>query len=54
MAKSTLIPETAGYDYFENSGFLLHGEGDVKLDAKSYIQSILNRTEGAKNRINFN
>eukprot|EP00094_Tigriopus_californicus_P009181 TCALIF_08851-PA protein Name:"Similar to Ankrd17 Ankyrin repeat domain-containing protein 17 (Mus musculus)" AED:0.38 eAED:0.38 QI:0/0.53/0.37/0.75/1/1/16/0/2553 len=46
-SSSLLHADSSGYDYFENSKFVLEGLADKGLDAKSYIQSMLNRTENA-------
>jgi len=37
----------AGYDFLEGSGFVLEGLEEKGLDAKSYIQTMLRRTEGS-------
>ena len=36
----------AGYDFIEGSGFVIEGLEDKGLDAKSYIQQMLRRTDG--------
>ena len=37
----------AGYDFIEGSGFVIEGLEDKGLDAKSYIQHMLRRTDGS-------
>eukprot|EP00095_Tigriopus_kingsejongensis_P010708 maker-scaffold179_size282488-snap-gene-1.25 protein:Tk10708 transcript:maker-scaffold179_size282488-snap-gene-1.25-mRNA-1 annotation:"ankyrin repeat and kh domain-containing protein 1" len=46
-SSSLLHAADSGYDYIENSSFVLEGLADKGLDAKSYIQSMLNRAENA-------
>merc|ERR1719471_1475330 len=41
-----VLPD-AGYDFLEGSGFVLEGLEEKGLDAKSYIQTMLKRTEGS-------
>ena len=37
----------AGYDFIEGSGFVIEGLEDKGLDAKSYIQQMLRRTDAS-------
>ena len=41
-----VLPDS-GYDFLEGSGFVLEGLEEKGLDAKSYIQTMLRRTEGS-------
>ena len=41
-----MLPDS-GYDFLEGSGFVLEGLEEKGLDAKSYIQTMLRRTEGS-------
>merc|ERR1719250_595733 len=43
---SGVLPDS-GYDFLEGSGFVLEGLEEKGLDAKSYIQTMLRRTEGS-------
>merc|ERR1711892_924051 len=45
-AGSGVLPDS-GYDFLEGSGFVLEGLEEKGLDAKSYIQTMLRRTEGS-------
>merc|ERR1711892_281328 len=45
-AASGVLPDS-GYDFLEGSGFVLEGLEEKGLDAKSYIQTMLRRTEGS-------
>ena len=45
-AANKVKPE-AGYDFIEGSGFVIEGLEDKGLDAKSYIQQMLRRTDGS-------
>lgn len=40
------VKPEAGYDFIEGSGFVIEGLEDKGLDAKSYIQQMLRRTDG--------
>ena len=41
------VKPEAGYDFIEGSGFVIEGLEDKGLDAKSYIQQMLRRTDGS-------
>jgi len=41
-----ILPDS-GYDFLEGSGFVLEGLEEKGLDAKTYIQTMLRRTEGS-------
>jgi hypothetical protein len=47
VAKSMLASEAAGFDFIEGSDFVIEGLEDKGLDAKTYIQQMLRRTEGS-------
>lgn len=44
--KDAKLKPEAGYDFIEGSGFVIEGLEDKGLDAKSYIQQMLRRTDG--------